>query len=111
MADTGTTNEDSNSPNDVKTELYIRDFCGKSINLITNYYYYNNYNQKDFIYKVSFKEKTLLDIIEKREKFMNYLISIFPFLIFIVFGFVYFFAFISFWFCICCPIDCCKKIK
>ena len=111
MADTGTTNVDSNSPNDVKTELYIRDFCGKSINLITNYYYYNYYKQKDFNYKVSFKEKTLLDIIEKREKFMNYLISILPFLIFIVFAFVYIFAFISFWFCICCPIDCCKKNK
>ena len=111
MADTGTTNVDNNSPNDVKTELYIRDFCGKSINLITNYYYYNYYKQKDFNYKVSFKEKTLLDIIEKREKFMNYLISILPFLIFIVFAFVYIFAFISFWFCICCPIDCCKKNK
>ena len=101
----------SGSNVDVNTELYIRDFCGKSINLITNYYYYNYYNQKDFNYEVSFKEKTLLDIIEGRGNFMNYIISILPFLIFIIFGIVYIFAFISFWFCICCPIDCCKKNK
>ena len=105
MTDPNADNSDTNS------ELYIRDFCGKSIKLITNYYYYNYYNQKDFNYKISDKEKTLLNIIEGKGNFMNYLISILPFIIFIIFGIVYLFAFISFWFSICCPIDCCKKNK
>ena len=99
------------NPDDLSSELYIRDFCGKSIKLITNYYYYNYYNQKDFNYKISYKEKTLLKIIEGKGNFMNYLISILPFIVFIIFGIIYLFAFISFWFCICCPIDCCKKNK
>ena len=91
--------------------LNIRDFCGTSRNLIQDYFYYNYYNQENFNYKLTYKENPLLDIIDGKGKILDYILTLIPFVILLIFGFVYIFCCTAFWICICCPIDCCKKNK
>ena len=91
--------------------LNIRDFCGTSRNIIQDYYYYNNYSQDIFGYKLTYKENPLLDIIDGKGKILDYILTLIPFIILFIFGIVYIFCCTAFWICICCPIDCCKKNK
>ena len=106
--------EEENLNNDVENAfdmLNIRDFCGTSRNLIQDYFYYNYYNQETFNYKLTYKENPLLDIIDGKGKILDYILTLIPFVILLIFGFVYIFCCTAFWICICCPIDCCKKNK
>ena len=106
--------EEENLNNDVENAfdmLNIRDFCGTSRNLIQDYFYYNYYNQETFNYKLTYKENPLLDIIDGKGKILDYIFTLIPFVILLIFGFVYIFCCTAFWICICCPIDCCKKNK
>ena len=105
---------EENLNNDVENAfdmLNIRDFCGTSRNLIQDYFYYNYYNQETFNYKLTYKENPLLDIIDGKGKILDYILTLIPFVILLIFGFVYIFCCTAFWICICCPIDCCKKNK
>lgn len=101
-------NEQNENPFDM---LNIRDFCGTSRNIIQDYFYYNNYSQETFGYKLTFKENPLLDIIDGKGKILDYILTLIPFIILFIFGIVYIFCCTAFWMCICCPIDCCKKNK
>lgn len=114
-----TDTEEENQNNDIENEsnenafdmLNIRDFCGTSRNVIQDYFYYNYYNQETFNYKLTYKENPLLDIIDGKGKILDYILTLIPFVILLIFGFVYIFCCTAFWICICCPIDCCKKNK
>ena len=106
-----TETEEENQNENAFDMLNIRDFCGTSRNLIQDYFYYNYYNQETFNYKLTYKENPLLDIIDGKGKILDYILTLIPFVILLIFGFVYIFCCTAFWICICCPIDCCKKNK
>ena len=66
--------------------VLIRDTCGNSRTKIKNYFYHNNYEQKNFKYNSDYDELMLLDVLEGTKTQLEYLKRFIPFLIIIAFG-------------------------
>jgi len=90
------------------TELNLRDSCGKSPDIIRNYYYYNKFTSSDFSYNIKYNEKPLIDIIDGDENIFGYIPKLIPYIVFIGIGIIYLIPCIFLWYSItCCPLQCC----
>lgn len=72
--------------NQIYDTVLMRDTCGNSRTKVKNYFYYNIYNKKNFIYHSAYDELILLDVLEGSKTQLDYLKRLIPYLIFIAIG-------------------------